>query len=76
MSVIGLCLTCVAAFRHAKWVSFHYCMERSQVVTGEESSQIWKVPANILNKQSWTADKERSISLGVGLGANKSPRKI
>jgi hypothetical protein len=35
--------------------------------------QIWRVAANILNKQSRTADKEWSSSLGVGRGANKSP---
>jgi hypothetical protein len=31
-----------------------------------------RVAANILNKQSWTADKGWSSSLGVGHGANNS----
>jgi hypothetical protein len=34
--------------------------------------QIWNVAANILNKQSQTADKGWSSSLGVGQGANIS----
>jgi hypothetical protein len=32
--------------------------------------QLWRVAANILNKQSRTADKGWSSSLGVGRGAN------
>jgi hypothetical protein len=35
------------------------------------SLQIWRVAANTLNKQSRTADKGWSSSLGVGHGANK-----
>jgi hypothetical protein len=35
-----------------------------------EVLQIWGVAANILNKQSWTADKGWSSTLGVGHGAN------
>jgi hypothetical protein len=38
----------------------------------EERPPIWMVAANILNKQSRTADKEWSSSLGVGRGANNS----
>jgi hypothetical protein len=33
---------------------------------------IWRVAANILNKQSLSADKGWSSSLGVGRGANNS----
>jgi len=33
-------------------------------------SPIWRAAVNILNKQSQTADKGRSFSLGVGRGAN------
>jgi len=36
----------------------------------EERPPIWRVAANILNKQSWTADRGWSSSLGVGRGAN------
>jgi hypothetical protein len=32
----------------------------------EEQPQIWRVVANVLNKQSRTADKGWSSSLGVG----------
>jgi hypothetical protein len=34
----------------------------------EEGLRIWKVAANLLNKQSETADKGWSSSLGVGRG--------
>jgi hypothetical protein len=36
----------------------------------EERPPVWSVDANILNKQSGTADKGWSSSLGVGRGAN------
>jgi hypothetical protein len=48
-------------------------MARSQVADGGEGLQIWRVAANILNKQSRTADKVWTSSLGVGRGANNSP---
>jgi len=38
----------------------------------EEWLQIWMVAEKILNKQSWTADKGWSSSLGVGRGADGS----
>ena len=38
----------------------------------EERPPIWRVSANILNKQSRTADKGWSSSLGVGRGADNS----
>jgi len=41
-----------------------------QVAVGGEGLQIWKVAANILNKQVWTADKGWHSSLGVGHRAN------
>jgi hypothetical protein len=42
----------------------------------EEQPPIRRVAVNILNKQSRTADKGWSSSLGVGLGTNKtSPSK-
>jgi hypothetical protein len=39
----------------------------------EERPPIWRVAANVLNKQSRTADKGWSSSLGVGRGANNAP---
>jgi hypothetical protein len=38
----------------------------------EERPPKWRVAANILNKQSQTADKEWSSSWEVGQGADKS----
>jgi len=34
-----------------RWVLCHYDMARPQVADGGEDLQIWKVAANILNKQ-------------------------
>jgi hypothetical protein len=44
-------------------------MAHPQVADGGEAPQIWRVAANILNKQSRTADKGWSSSLGIGRGA-------
>jgi hypothetical protein len=47
-----------------------------QIVDGGDDLQILRVAAKILNKQSRTADKGWSSSLGVGRGANNtSPQK-
>jgi hypothetical protein len=43
-----------------------------QVADGGDSLQIWRVAANILNKQSRTSNKGWSSILGVGRGANSS----
>jgi hypothetical protein len=57
---------------HVRWVPSHHGMPRPQVADGVDALQLWRVAANILNKQSRTADKWRSSSLGVGRGANNS----
>jgi hypothetical protein len=44
----------------------HHSMARPQVVDRGDGLQIRMVAVNILNKQSWTADKAWSFSLGVG----------
>jgi hypothetical protein len=44
-----------------------------QVVVGGNGLGIWSVAGNISNKQSWTASKGWSFSLGVGHGDNKTP---
>jgi hypothetical protein len=49
-------------------VPCHHGKARPPVADGGESLQIWRVAANILNKQSRTADKGWSSSLGVGVG--------
>jgi hypothetical protein len=51
---------------HVRWVPCHCCMVRPQVADGGDSLQMWRVAANIVNKQSQTADKGWSSSLGVG----------
>jgi hypothetical protein len=42
------------------------------IADGREGLQIWRVAANILNKQLRTADKGWPSSLGVRRGANNS----
>jgi hypothetical protein len=60
---------------HVKWVPCHHGTARPQVADGGDGLQIWRVAANILNKQSRTADRGRSSSLGVGRRANNPHRK-
>jgi hypothetical protein len=44
------------------------------IADGEDRLQIWRVAADVLNKQSRRADKGRSSNFGVGRGAkNSSP---
>jgi hypothetical protein len=47
---------------HVKWVPCHHNMVRRQVADGGDGLQIWRVAANILNKQSRTADRGWSSS--------------
>jgi hypothetical protein len=54
---------------HVKWVSCQNGMLHPQVVD-TDGLQIWRVAANILDKQSRTADRGWPSSLGVGRGAN------
>jgi hypothetical protein len=56
-----------------KWVHRHYGMARPRVADRGDGLQVWRVAANILNKQSRTADSGWSSSLGVGRGANNPP---
>jgi hypothetical protein len=58
---------------HVRWVPCYHGMTRPRVADAGNDLQIWRVAANILNKQSWTANKGWSSSLGVGRGANNSP---
>jgi hypothetical protein len=50
-------------------------MARAQIADGGDGLQIWRVAANILNKQTRTADKGWASSLGVGLGPYNSSLK-
>jgi hypothetical protein len=48
----------------------HHGMARPQVADGGDALQFWSEAANILNKQSRTAEEGWSSSLGVGREAN------
>jgi len=56
---------------HDKWVpvttTWHVCR-----LWMEQQPPIWRIAVDILNNESWTADKRWSSSLGFGLGANNS----
>jgi hypothetical protein len=53
--------------------SCHHGTARPRVADRGDGLQIWRVAANILNKQSLTANSGWSSSLGVGWGANNPP---
>jgi hypothetical protein len=55
-----------------RWVLCYHGMARPQVADGEDALEVWRVGANILNKQSRTVEKGWSSSLGVGRGTNNS----
>jgi hypothetical protein len=57
---------------YVRWVPCHHGMVRPQVADGEDGLQTWRIAANIMNKQSLTADKGWPSSLGVGRGADHS----
>ena len=52
------------------WVPVTTAWRVPWVADGGVGHQIWRLAANILNKQSWTADQEWSSSLGVWREAN------
>jgi hypothetical protein len=58
---------------HIKWVSCHRGMARPRVADRGDGLQIRRVAANMLNKQSRTADSGWSSSLGVGRVAKYPP---
>jgi hypothetical protein len=59
--------------RHRSFFAYFPYFEKNESGgDGGDGLQIWRVAANILNKQSRTADKGWSSSLGVGRGANNS----
>jgi hypothetical protein len=59
-------------YERVRWVLCHHSMARPQVADEGDGLQICRVAANILNKQSRTADKRWCSSLGVGRRANNS----
>jgi hypothetical protein len=58
-----------------KWVHCHHKMASPRVADRGDGLQIWRVAANILNKQSSTADSGWSSRLGDGRGLTTLPRK-
>jgi hypothetical protein len=60
---------------HVKWIPYYNGMARPQVVDGGGGLKIWRIAANILNRQSRTDDRGWSSSLGVGREANNPHRK-
>jgi hypothetical protein len=60
---------------YVKRVLCHHGMARPQIADGGTYLCIWRVAANILNKQWQKADKLWLSSLGVGRGSNNSHRK-
>jgi hypothetical protein len=68
----SLHIFCDTVIFHVRWIPYRHGMAHPQVVEGGNALQVWREAANILNKQSWTADKGWSSSMGVGRGANDS----
>jgi hypothetical protein len=56
-----------------KWVHCHHGMVRPRVADRGDGLHIWRVAANMLNKQLRTANSGWSSTLGVGL--TTLPRK-
>jgi hypothetical protein len=50
-------------------------MARPEVAIEEENLHIWKIAANILNKQLWTAEKGGTPVCEVGAGLTTPYRK-
>jgi N6-adenosine-specific RNA methylase IME4 len=67
LSLLPVCVLCV------KWVLCYHGTARPQVAVGRDGLQVWRVVANILNKESRTADRGWTSSLGVGHWANNPP---
>jgi hypothetical protein len=61
------------SLKYVKFVPRHNGMVRPQVGDGGDGLQVQKVAANIFNKQSRTADRGWSSSLGIGQGASNLP---
>jgi hypothetical protein len=60
---------------HFKWVPCHHDMACPQAADRGDGLQMWSVAANILNKQSRTADNGWLSSLGLGGGLTTPHRK-
>jgi hypothetical protein len=56
----------IVASVHVEWDPCHHGMARPRIADRGVGLQIWMVAANILNKQSRTADRGWPSSLGGG----------
>jgi hypothetical protein len=65
--------SCRCFSNHVKWVSCHHYMARPEDADGGDGLQIGKTAANLLNKQSRTADSRWPPSLRVQLGITTPP---
>jgi hypothetical protein len=50
-------------------------MARPQVADGGDGLQIWRIAANLFNKQLWTADKGGPTFGGLAVGLTTCHRK-
>jgi hypothetical protein len=60
---------------HVRWVTCHHGMARPQVADGGEGLQIWRVAANILNKQSRQPTRDGPPAWGLSVGLTTPHRK-
>jgi len=54
------------------WLLCHHGMARPRGADRGDVLHIWRIEANVLNKQSRTADNWWSSTFGFGRGANSS----
>jgi hypothetical protein len=73
--IIIIKLSRVRATSRVRWVPCQHGMARPQVADGRDALQPWRADANIYNKQSRTAGKGWSSSLGLGVGLTTLHRK-
>jgi hypothetical protein len=55
---------------HVKWVPCHHGMARPRVADSGDGLQIWRVAANMLNKQARDNRQGEALQLGGWAGAN------
>jgi hypothetical protein len=61
---VALGIAGVPSQNHVRWALCHHGMARHQIVDGGNGLQIWRVAANIMTKQSPTADKGGPLASG------------
>jgi hypothetical protein len=63
---------------HVRWVPCHHCMARPQFAGVGDALQVWRVAANVLNKQlrQPTRGGHPAWWLGVGLTSPHRKKKL